>query len=341
MKRTALFLLPFVIVLAACAPLAVYEATERYQDDIEEEVYDQAEEGAGIDEPSVEVWDDDYGALARLHLEALSWIGPRLPGSDEEAEAADLIVSVFEEIGYAPELRPFTAIGDDDETLESANVVVVKDGDLACRIVVGAHYDSSDEGLGSDDNASGVAVLLEVAELVFEQSTPCTLVFVAFGAEEAGLLGSYAFVGEMDRAERDNTIAMINLDSIAAGDVPYVYTGADTSIGEWMVTWADANGYALEPIYDAPLADQGEGSADYAAFDQAGIPFAYFEATNWDLGNQDGYTQVDPRYGDRGAIIHTEYDDLAYLDETFPGRVDQHLNLYVAVLFNLLMEYRE
>jgi hypothetical protein len=57
------------------------------------------------------------------------------------------------------------------------------------------------------------------------------------------------------------------------------------------------------------------------------------------LGDEDGYTQVDPQYGDEGAIIHTEYDDLAYFDEVFPGRVDEHLDLYVSVLFALLTQF--
>ena len=75
------------------------------------------------------------------------------------------------------------------------------------------------------------------------------------------------------------------------------------------------------------------------AFKDRGIPWIYFEATNWGLGDKDGYTQVDPQYGEEGAIIHTEYDDLAYFDEVFLGRVERHLDLYVSVLYALLTEY--
>ena len=86
--------------------------------------------------------------------------------------------------------------------------------------------------------------------------------------------------------------------------------------------------------------EDGYATGDYDAFQQAGIPWMYFEATNWTLGDQDGYTQVDPQYGDQGAIIHTRYDNLQYLDQTFPGRVDQHLDLFVNVLHHILTEYR-
>jgi Zn-dependent M28 family amino/carboxypeptidase len=246
-------------------------------------------------------------------------------------------------MGYAPEVQPFTAIGEDDgEEIESANVVAVKEGDSDQRIIVGAHYDSSDEGLGTDDNASGVAVLLEAAELVADGTTPYTIVFIAFGGEEAGILGSTTYVGEMDADEIENTILFINMDSIVAGDIAYVY--GDSADGDtardWALGWAGDNGYDLETVEDADLSQDGESTADYAPFLEAGIPWIYFEATDWTLGNEDGYTQVDPQYGKDGAIIHTEYDNLEYLDETFPGRVDAHLDLYIAVLYNLLTAYQ-
>ena len=48
---------------------------------------------------------------------------------------------------------------------------------------------------------------------------------------------------------------------------------------------------------------------------------------------------MDPRYGDKGVIRHTRYDTLEYLDTTFPGRVDEHLNLFISILFNLLTQF--
>jgi Zn-dependent M28 family amino/carboxypeptidase len=219
-------------------------------------------------------------------------------------------------------------------------VIAIKDGESTQAIVVGAHYDAVDEGgLGADDNASGVAVMLEVAALVANESTPYTIYFVAFGAEEVGLLGSDAFVSSLGEGDLADIILMVNLDSLIAGDVTYAYSPeASAEARDWAIDWAASNGYDLQTIPDINLADEeGGGSGDYEAFDLAGIPWLYFEATNWDLGDNDGYTQVDPQYGDNGAIIHTEYDTLDYLDDTFPGRVDERLDLYVNVLYHLLM----
>ncbi len=55
----------------------------------------------------------------------------------------------------------------------------------------------------------------------------------------------------------------------------------------------------------------------------------------------DGWTQVDPQYGDEGYIWHTPFDNLEYLDATFPGRVNEHLNIFVSALFAITTEFSE
>ena len=282
-------------------------------------------------------------AIARRHLQALTDIGPRWAGTPEDVEAQQYIAGAFDSIGYVSEIQPFTAYDEwEEEYVDSANVVAVKAGQSTLEIIVGAHYDSSDEGLGTDDNASGVAVLLAAAELVREVDTPYTIIFVAFGGEEAGFLGSTAYVEQMDSSEIANVVVMINLDCVSVGDIAYVYSdeGPDAAARDWILAWAGANGYPLQTIPNVDLQDDGYGVSDYDPFSSAGIPWAYFEATNWTLGDQDGYTQVDERYADDGMILHTQYDDLAYFDATFPGRVDQRLDLFVTVLVNFLTQYQ-
>lgn len=294
----------------------------------------------GAEEPVVAIGTN--GQAARRHLEALTDIGARWSGSAEEAEAGRYIVRVLADLGYAPIVHPFSGTSCDEEDIDSANIVAIKVGDSSKTIVVGAHYDSSDEGRGTDDNGSGVAVLLEVAELVAAVSTPYTVCFVAFGAEEAGFLGSDAFVSALPSHEASTTALFVNLDSVSAGDRAYIYSqdGADASARDWAIDWAASHGYDLRTVRNVDLSDDdGYATGDYDAFERAGIPWVYCEATNWELGDRDGYTQVDPRYGDDGAIIHTEYDDLEYLDRTFPGRVDARLDLFVAVLYALLTGY--
>lgn len=136
---------------------------------------------------------------------------------------------------------------------------------------------------------------------------------------------------------------MVDLDSLVAGDNAYVFSdeGQQAAVRDWALEWALGNGFNLQTMQNAELTDKatGKGLSDYAAFKDAGIPIAYFVATDLTLGDKKGTTQVDPKYGDQGVIRNTKYDTLSYLDTTFPGRVDAHLNLFISVLYNLLTHY--
>lgn len=284
------------------------------------------------------------GRVAREHLVYLAdGIGARVAGSEEEAQAAAYVEAAFETYGYDVQVQPFGFADWFGTRGESANIIAVRPGASGEEIIVGAHYDSSDEGDGADDNASGVAVMLEVAELLRGVETPYTIRFIAFGAEETGLNGSRYYVEQMSRAEIENTVAMINLDSLIAGDFTYVYGDAGPgTLRDWILALAPSAGFYLEGRTAAEL-DGDDGTpcecSDYAPFQEVGIPFAYFEATNWNVGNQDGWTQVDPSLGENGSIWHTRYDTVSTIEQLFPGRIDQHLDLFVTLLYRTLTEF--
>lgn len=287
------------------------------------------------------------GLIARQHLAVLSdQIGPRLPGSPEEAEAAAYIEAVLAEYGYAPQRQPFALTTEEGDELNSANIIAVKPGLSPREIIVGAHYDSVDDGNGADDNASGVAVMLETAKMLNDVQTPYTIRFIAFGAEEVGLNGSLFYVDQMSDADIRNTVGMINLDSLIAGDKAYVYgdAGSARSIRAWILRRAAETGFYLEGKTAEDM-DEWDGTpcdcADYGPFQAAGILFAYFEATNWELGDEDGLTQAEPEFGEDGVIRHTTYDNLDYIDTTFPDRIDQHLQLFVTLLTDTLTQFKE
>ncbi len=114
------------------------------------------------------------------------------------------------------------------DSVHSRNVVAYLEGnDPELKdeyIIVGAHYDhmgvrSSRMYRGADDNASGVAGLLELAEkLVSENRLKRTVLFVAFGAEEQGLLGSNYFCEHMPINYKKITL-MVNMDMIGRLDL--------------------------------------------------------------------------------------------------------------------------
>jgi Zn-dependent M28 family amino/carboxypeptidase len=94
-------------------------------------------------------------------------------------------------------------------------------------VVVGAHYDHvgidarGRIACGADDNASGVAGMLEIAEALAAAGPRRSVLFCAFAAEEDGLLGSKAFCGDLP-VPRESLVAMINLDMIGRGDASEV-----------------------------------------------------------------------------------------------------------------------
>ncbi|MBA4384881.1 MAG: Zn-dependent exopeptidase M28 [Anaerolinea sp.] len=287
-----------------------------------------------------------FGRSARDHLEVLAGdIGDRLAGSGNETLAAEYIQGVFEEIGYTTEIQYFSAFDYDYEaSFTSTNIIAVKKGFSNQQIILGAHYDSveDDGSQGADDNASGVAVLLEAAERVFDMETPYTIVFAAFGAEEEGLWGSENYVDQLNGFERKNIIGMVNLDCLIAGDKTYVYGNEGPgSMRDWLLEDAKQQGLKIEGKTDEDMFNE-DGTpcecSDYDAFEKSNIPYAYFEATNWDL-SPDGMVQVDPQYGIDGEIRHTEFDTIEYIDKTFPGRIDDHLKVFVTLLYDLVTQY--
>jgi Zn-dependent M28 family amino/carboxypeptidase len=95
--------------------------------------------------------------------------------------AAEFVEAEFRELGFEVESQPYSAHG-----VPVRNLAAVKPGVNPAypRVVLGAHYDSVLGTPGADDNASGVAAVLELARLLKEQPTRSTIHFVAFTHEE-------------------------------------------------------------------------------------------------------------------------------------------------------------
>jgi Zn-dependent M28 family amino/carboxypeptidase len=112
------------------------------------------------------------------------------------------------------------------DSLSAPNVVgVVPGSDPAFAkefVIVGAHLDHIGVdtrgrlGLGADDNASGIAVVIEVAEAIALARPKRSVVFCAFSGEEDGLVGSYVFARDM-QLDKNEVVAMLNADMVGRG----------------------------------------------------------------------------------------------------------------------------
>jgi hypothetical protein len=138
-------------------------------------------------------------------IAALEGLGTRYTHSDGDEAARDWLVAWFDAHGYAAETREFDAEGE-----AAFNVVVTKAGavDPDVIYVFQAHYDSTSNqpatlAPGADDNASGVAAVLEAARILADEELGYTLMFVLTAAEEQGSVGSLALVEELDAQGAD------------------------------------------------------------------------------------------------------------------------------------------
>ena len=128
---------------------------------------------------------DEAALAARLkgHVEVLAGlIGPRYPKKPSTMEAAaKYIERQFAEMGDDVSRQTYLA-----RDVEVANLVVERRGERTGGkvVVVGAHYDTVVTTPGADDNASAVAVMIEVAQLLSEWRAKRTVRFVAFACEE-------------------------------------------------------------------------------------------------------------------------------------------------------------
>jgi len=143
--------------------------------------------------------------------------------------------------------------------------VVARPPDGPCEGVVGAHYDSVEAGPGANDNASGVAVLLETARVLAASGDSQDVCLVAFGAEEIGLVGSGHFVADLSPDERQAMQGMVNLDMVGVGDQWQLF-GSEKLVAELDT---EATGLGLDPL---PVESSSHTSSDQNSFIGANIP---------------------------------------------------------------------
>jgi Zn-dependent M28 family amino/carboxypeptidase len=166
------------------------------------------------------------------------------------------------------------------------NVIAeTREGDPTRVVVIGAHLDSVFEGPGINDNGSGSAVILEVAEVYAAQHRRPRnkLRFIWFGAEEPGLVGSTFYVDSLTQTERDHVLAMLNFDMVGSPNfVRFVYDGDNSAFpaGQDGVLAGPPGSGIIEQVFLDYFASRGlptepdplTGLSDHEPFIAAGIP---------------------------------------------------------------------
>src|ERR1043166_3011980 len=213
-------------------------------------------------------------------------------GTKGGAMARAYIVRRFADAGLKPLWQsyeqPFDLPpGGDGRAGKGANVVGFLRGKLHPErfVVVTAHYDHL--GIrhgqlynGADDNASGVAGLLQLAAHFSREQPENSMIFAALDAEEIGLLGAYALVKQL-RAERRDVALNFNLDMISHNERGELYAAGayrTPALRPLLEQLAARARVRLLLGHDRPEQghDDWTNQSDQYAFEKAGLPWVYF-----------------------------------------------------------------
>lgn len=258
---------------------------------------------------------DISGIFAMFHVKKLSspYYQGRAPGSSGGERAAEYIAEQFQMLGLKPagdggtyyqtvpcksfELvkqgERWKPIPNGADVIYSDNVLgyLGSDGQKATKrvFIISAHYDhlgtlGESYFPGANDNASGVAVLMEVARVLRSVSLPPgdRVVFAAWTLEEEGMLGSFWYA---EHCSLDKVSAVINLDALGNGGSLEFLVWAQSSDSALLKALADASDEIGVKLCIQVLPEAAPHSSDHLPFSKRGISAVTITSPRWLEGN--------------------------------------------------------
>lgn len=247
----------------------------------------------GWSQSAIEQLRTDVSYLADDKLEG------REIGTAGEQLAAEYISKRYQDIGLTPkgaegyfqtfsrkqEQDPHSTAPTDTGRVVGRNVAGFIDNGAKTTVIIGAHYDHLGYGAhgslhigepaihnGADDNASGVAVMLQLAETLKNGPKTNNYLFIAFSGEERGLWGSNFFAKE-PTIKLENVNYMINMDMVGRlnEENTLAVNGTGTS-PVWKETLENLNNGGFKLV----LSESGVGPSDHTSFYLKDIPVLHF-----------------------------------------------------------------
>lgn len=176
------------------------------------------------------------------------------------------------------------------------NVIAYQQGVTQPKVILGGHFDSVEGAPGANDNASGTAVVLDIARRISKTPLARQAWFIAFDGEEDGLHGSRAFVDAATPQFLSELKGMMNFDMVGVNDKLLIGGSSElTKIAQ-----------VVQPKAELFGASYANGASDHAPFAAKGVPILFF------------YRGMEPNY-------HTPNDktvDPKLLDETTQAGLD-------------------
>ena len=209
-------------------------------------------------------------------------IGPREATSENFAKAADLVSKRFAKLGYkvrteSVKVPAGNSWGTPVRAGTSRNVVADPPGfdDRKPHVVVVAHLDTVPVAPGAEDNASGIAVMLELARMAAAASPATPVRFIAFGAEEPRgsgdalhHFGSQQHVAKLSKSERRAIKGVVALDRVGVR-ASYVPVCSARTSGNKLRNQVRA---AAKRVGVPTRSCSGNTTSDHWSYAKAGIP---------------------------------------------------------------------
>lgn len=163
-------------------------------------------------------------------------VAPRPMGSAQEKKVSSTLLDKFTKMGYDSSFQVFDynlnqisdnkmfqpqvyfscTIVEGKKDGSSQNIIAIKKSNInnAPVLVVSAHYDSEVDSVGANDNASGVAVVMETARILQKVTLPFDIHFVLFSGEEEFMFGSRVYLRDMNQQLKERIKGNLNIDSV-------------------------------------------------------------------------------------------------------------------------------
>jgi aminopeptidase-like protein len=225
-------------------------------------------------------------------------------GAVKAGQRQETIRELFAKVGCTAEEQHISK--------KTANVICTLPGETSSNIVVGGHFDYADRGSGIVDDWSGASLLPSLYEALKSQKRKHTYVFVAFAAEERGLVGSKHFVKSLSPEQKSSLRAFVNLECLGMTPVK-VWTHRSTpALVNRLLEIASAIKMTLEGVNVEKVGDD-----DTHPFADAKLPVITIHSITQDTlsilhSSRDQVSAIQPdEYYDAYRLV-TFY--LAYLD---------------------------
>ncbi|WHY87488.1 DUF4910 domain-containing protein [Neobacillus novalis] len=176
---------------------------------------------------------------------------------------------------------------------KSQNIIATrapKQGKNHDIVHVSAHIDSVPFAAGANDNASGTAVALELANVLKSYPIDKELRFAFVGAEEIGLVGSEYYVSQLSKDEVGRSIANFNMDMVGTSWENATAIYMNTLDGKANIVTDTARATAARIGTPSQLVLYQRGSSDHVSFHDAGIPAVNF------IRREPGTANLEPYY---------------------------------------------